>query len=162
GRGAGRGVQGPAARLARVIGRVRVLPEQANDDGRGWDRHHTRRGAVAAAAKPSPPAPRGLGRMARLPPAGPALPHRRARRRRRGETEARLPGGIGALEAELVPLQRAANEAEWQLNVTGEDRWEEESTRLRTEIRSVLSRPDPYRQLKEALESDGVDPLLRR
>jgi peptidyl-dipeptidase A len=78
------------------------------------------------------------------------------------EAEAKLAELIGALEAELVPLRRAANEAEWQLNVTGEDRWEEESTRLQTEIRSVLSRPDPYRQLKEALEGDGVDPLLRR
>src|SRR5947207_3548540 len=64
---------------------------------------------------------------------------------------------ISALEQELAPLQRAANEADWQLNVTGEQRWEEESTRLETEIRSVLSRPEPYRVLREAAASDGVE-----
>jgi peptidyl-dipeptidase A len=69
---------------------------------------------------------------------------------------------IGALEAELVPLQRAAHEAEWQLNVTGEERWEKESARLQTEIRSVLSRPEPYRALREAAAGDGTDPLLHR
>ena len=78
------------------------------------------------------------------------------------EAAARLAELIAALEQELAPLQRAANEADWQLNVTGEQRWEEESTRLQTEIRSVLSRPEPYRVLREAAASDGVDPLLHR
>src|SRR5262249_5660371 len=48
------------------------------------------------------------------------------------------------------------------LNVTGEKRWEEESTRLKTELRTILSRPEPYRALREAATSDDTDPVLRR
>src|SRR5207247_2481071 len=98
------------------------------------------------------------------PGRGPGARGRGAEQRGRlvSEAAARLAELIAALEQELAPLQRAANEADWQLNVTGEQRWEEESTRLQTEIRSVLSRPEPYRVLREAAASDGVDPLLHR
>jgi oligoendopeptidase F len=78
------------------------------------------------------------------------------------ESAVELAGLVEALEQELAPLQRAANEADWQLNVTGEKHWEEESARLQTEIRLVLSRPEPYRVLRRAAVSDGVDPLLHR
>lgn len=70
---------------------------------------------------------------------------------------------IAALEAELAPLERAANEAGWQLYTTGDERWQAESTRLETEIRTILSRPDAYEELRGAVEGgDADDPLLRR
>ena len=63
---------------------------------------------------------------------------------------------IEAIRAELEPLQKAAAEAFWQLNITGEDHWQEESARLSTEIRVVLSRPEPYDFLKRAVaEANG-------
>jgi len=70
---------------------------------------------------------------------------------------------IEELRAELQPLQRAAAEAFWQLNITGDERWQKESARLNVEIRLVLSRPEPYDFLQAALaSSNGSDPLLRR
>ena len=70
---------------------------------------------------------------------------------------------IEALRAELQPLEKAAAEAFWQLNVTGEERWQEESARLNGEIRLVLSRPEPYAFLRDAVaDANGSDPLLRR
>ncbi|HZO50530.1 MAG TPA: M2 family metallopeptidase [Gaiellaceae bacterium] len=70
---------------------------------------------------------------------------------------------VERLQAELEPLSRQANEAYWQLNVTGEERWQEETARLSTELRTVLSRPEPYRLLQEAVaDGDGLDPLLQR
>src|SRR5439155_318287 len=63
------------------------------------------------------------------------------RRRDVSEAEAKLAELIGALEAELVSLRRAANEAEWQLNVTGEDRWEEESTRSSSSCACATTQP---------------------
>jgi peptidyl-dipeptidase A len=72
---------------------------------------------------------------------------------------------IAALEAELAPLQKAAAEASWMLYTTGEERWQAESARLDTEIRRLLSRPEPYEELKAAVEAggaDGEDPLVRR
>ena len=77
-------------------------------------------------------------------------------------TDAELEARIEALREELEPLQKASAEAYWQLNVTGEEHWQEETARLRTEIRSLLSRPEPYRFLREAAETGGLDPLLRR
>jgi peptidyl-dipeptidase A len=71
---------------------------------------------------------------------------------------------VEALEAELEPLNLAAYEAFWQLQTTGEKRWEEESARLDTEIRTVLSRRDAYEDLQAAAErgdGDG-DPQLAR
>jgi peptidyl-dipeptidase A len=74
-----------------------------------------------------------------------------------------LAGLIESLEAEIRPLQLAAADAFWQLNITGEQRWQEESTRLDTELRTLLSRREPYRLLDEAVSSqNGVDPLLGR
>jgi peptidyl-dipeptidase A len=77
-------------------------------------------------------------------------------------TDAVVAEVIEALQEELEPLERQANEAEWQLNVTGEERWEQERARLRTEIRTILSRPEPYRILREGAENERVQPALRR
>ena len=44
---------------------------------------------------------------------------------------------IAALEAELEPLNLAAYEAFWQLQTTGDEKWERESARLDTEIRTA-------------------------
>src|SRR4029079_2520586 len=78
-------------------------------------------------------------------------------------TEAELATRVASLTDELQPLQKAAAEAFWELNVTGEERWQSETARLRTEIRMVLSRREPYEFLREAVGSaNGVDPLLRR
>ena len=63
---------------------------------------------------------------------------------------------VGSLEAELEPLLLAAHEAAWGLQTTGDEHWQQESTRLDTEIRTVLSRRDAYEQLLAAAES-GVD-----
>ena len=69
---------------------------------------------------------------------------------------------VEELRSELEPLTTRAHLAEWELNVTGEERWQQESTRLDTEIRTLLSRPDRYRALLDA-QTDGVhDPLLTR
>ena len=74
-----------------------------------------------------------------------------------------LAQAVGELEAELAPLQKAAAEAMWQLNVTGEDRWLEESARLTTELRLLLSRRETYEYLRAATAgANGTDPLLHR
>src|SRR5262249_25485108 len=68
-----------------------------------------------------------------------------------------------SLTEELAPLQKEAAEAFWELNVTGDEHWQSESARLRTEIRMVLSRREPYEFLNEAVRAaNGGDPLLRR
>jgi peptidyl-dipeptidase A len=78
-------------------------------------------------------------------------------------TEEALAARIGALEAELEPLCAAAAEASWEHNVTGEERWQDESARLQTEIRTILSRPDDYDFLREAAaDGNGIEPLLHR
>jgi peptidyl-dipeptidase A len=70
---------------------------------------------------------------------------------------------VEALETELQPLNLASNEAFWQLQTTGDERWEAESVRLDTELRTVLSRPDAYRELLAAAENgETADPLLAR
>ena len=69
---------------------------------------------------------------------------------------------VDALEAELEPLNLAASEAFWQLQITGEERWESESARLDTEIRTLLSRNDAYEELLAAAENGVRDPLLAR
>src|SRR5262249_20332377 len=50
-------------------------------------------------------------------------------------TDTELAARIDDLTAELQPLQKAVNEAAWELNVTGEERWQEEVARLSKEIR---------------------------
>jgi peptidyl-dipeptidase A len=78
-------------------------------------------------------------------------------------SDAALAERIEEIRAELEPLQKKAAEAFWQLNITGEEHWQEESARLSTEIRMVLSRPEPYDFLKQAVtETNGANPLLRR
>jgi peptidyl-dipeptidase A len=69
---------------------------------------------------------------------------------------------IESIQAEVEPLIVAASEASWQLNITSDDHWQEESARLDTQLRTVLSRPEPYAFLRAAAEAEDVDPLLRR
>jgi peptidyl-dipeptidase A len=70
---------------------------------------------------------------------------------------------VKALEAELEPLSLAAHEAAWNQQTTGEERWERESARLDTEIRTVLSRREAYEELRAAAENGvGDDPELAR
>ena len=69
---------------------------------------------------------------------------------------------VEELRVDLEPLTTRAHLAEWELNVTGEEHWQQESTRLDTEIRTVLSRPDRYRALVEAQANGVDDPLVRR
>jgi peptidyl-dipeptidase A len=70
---------------------------------------------------------------------------------------------IAALEAELAPLHKEAEEAAWMLYTTGEARWQAESARLETEIRRLLSRREPYEELRTAVENgDVADPHVRR
>ena len=69
---------------------------------------------------------------------------------------------IESLQAELEPLMVAASEAAWQLNVTSDAHWQEESARLDTELRTVLSRAEPYTFFRAAAEAEDVEPLLRR
>jgi len=77
--------------------------------------------------------------------------------------ERELANRVASLTRELQPLQKAAAEAFWELNVTGDERWQSETARLRTEIRMVLSRREPYEFLTHAVAgANGVDPLLRR
>ena len=77
-------------------------------------------------------------------------------------TNAILAEQIESLQAEIEPLLVAASEASWQLNITSEEHWQEESTRLDTALRTVLSRPEPYAFLREAAVTEDVDPQLRR
>jgi len=78
-------------------------------------------------------------------------------------TPAELSEKVDALTAELEPLCTSAAEAVWQHNATGEERWEEESVRLVTAIRTALSRPDDYVLFDQATRSpNGADPLLVR
>jgi peptidyl-dipeptidase A len=78
-------------------------------------------------------------------------------------TPAELSEKVDALTAELEPLCRSAAEAVWQHNATGEERWEQESARLVTAIRTALARPDDYALLDEATRSpNGADPFLVR
>ena len=78
-------------------------------------------------------------------------------------SEAALGERIEEIRTELQPLLKAAAEASWQLNVTGEDRWQDETARLSTEIKTLLSRREPYDFLTQAVaDANGADPLLRR
>ena len=79
-------------------------------------------------------------------------------------SKAALAERLEAIRAELEPLDIAASEASWQLNVTGEERWQDASARLLIEIRTLLSRPEPYAFLREvaSTSTNGTDPLLHR
>jgi peptidyl-dipeptidase A len=67
-------------------------------------------------------------------------------------------------EAAVRPLEKALNEAAWQLAVTGEDRWKEEAVRLGIARRSLYADPVGYRSLQEwhAHLAGLPDPLLAR
>ena len=67
-----------AHRRPRQPRRVRVLPQQADDDGRGRHDHDRRRRARRAAALARQPGPLRLGRLARARQARLQLPHGRA------------------------------------------------------------------------------------
>ncbi len=69
---------------------------------------------------------------------------------------------VEALHAELEPLLLAANNAAWQQQTTGEERWEAESARLDTEIRTVFSRRDAYEELLAGRDGVADDPELAR
>ena len=79
------------------------------------------------------------------------------------ERERALSQFIEDLVAEIRPLHLLHNEAVWKANTTGDARHVEEGARLETQIRTVFSRPEPYRQLQALAEAGGPDdPLLRR
>src|SRR5262245_43554832 len=79
------------------------------------------------------------------------------------QREALLTRFIADLVQEIQPLHLRHNEAVWKANTTGEAHHVEEGARLETQIRTVFSRPESYRQLVEIAEAGGAqDPLLRR
>jgi len=79
------------------------------------------------------------------------------------ERERSLSQLIKDLVAEIQPLHLLHNEAVWKANTTGDARHVEEGARLETQIRTVFSRPHPYRRLRALAEGGGADdPLLQR
>ena len=63
----------------------------------------------------------------------------------------------------MDPLQREYNIAYWNLNVTGDSKFETESSRLRTQICGHYADPGRYQQAKAFDESAAAkDPLLAR
>ncbi|MBI1797059.1 MAG: M2 family metallopeptidase [Candidatus Eisenbacteria bacterium] len=64
---------------------------------------------------------------------------------------------ITDLVGRLEPLQRRHNDAVWLANVTGEQRYEQESARLDAEIRTMFSAREPYEFLKGLAAAGGVD-----
>ena len=77
-RGGRQRVPGPQNRGARAARGLRLLPEQADDDGRGRHGHHRRRRARRAAALARQSGPLRLRRLARARQARLQLPHGRA------------------------------------------------------------------------------------
>ena len=69
-RSARRGVQGAPDRVARPVGRLRLLPEQADHHRRGRRRRHALGGGAAAARQPPQPGPFLRGRWLVPPRAG--------------------------------------------------------------------------------------------
>jgi peptidyl-dipeptidase A len=61
-----------------------------------------------------------------------------------------------------APLERELHEAEWQLNLTSEEKWETESVRLGTEIRTLLSDRDAFARVRAARGNAGNDTRLAR
>ncbi|MBZ0268126.1 peptidase M3A and M3B thimet/oligopeptidase F [bacterium] len=56
-----------------------------------------------------------------------------------------------------APLERELHEAEWQLNLTSDEKWEKESVRLGTEICSLLADRDAFARVKAVRETDVRD-----
>jgi peptidyl-dipeptidase A len=56
--------------------------------------------------------------------------------------------------AQRAPLERDAHEAAWQLACTGEERWENESTRLETLLSLLLANRPDYRELVAIRDSN--------
>ncbi len=70
---------------------------------------------------------------------------------------------IDELVREIEPLHLRHNQAVWLANTTGDARYEEESARLDTQIRTLFSRREPYQQLRAiAAACPPLDPLLQR
>lgn len=71
---------------------------------------------------------------------------------------------LASHEAAARPLEKARNEAAWQLALTGEDRWKEEVVRLAIARRALSADPVGFRRLQEwhARLDDVGDPLLAR
>jgi peptidyl-dipeptidase A len=79
------------------------------------------------------------------------------------QRHAALTAFVDRTVAELEPLQRRHNEATWLANVTGEERHQQESARLDTEIRTLFSRAEAFGFLRRLKEAGGVaDPMLQR
>ena len=85
-RGARRPLQGSGDRVAGTACRLRLLPEQADHDGRGRDGHHALRARMAPPAEPAQPGSRRLRGLARARKAGVQLSARRHSRRDRART----------------------------------------------------------------------------
>ena len=77
----GRAIQGPRRRHARRRRRLRLLPEQADDHGRGRHDRHRRSRVGQSLPQPAQSGPRRLRRLAAAQPAGLELPPGRAKRR---------------------------------------------------------------------------------
>ncbi|HEV8662429.1 MAG TPA: M2 family metallopeptidase [Candidatus Methylomirabilis sp.] len=67
-------------------------------------------------------------------------------------------------EAAVRPLEKALNEAAWQLALTGEDRWKEEVVRLAIARRGLSADPVGYRRLHDwhGRRADLADPIQAR
>jgi peptidyl-dipeptidase A len=79
----------------------------------------------------------------------------------RGEAE--LATLVRNLVAEMEPLHVALNQAMWLANITGGAEHERESVRLEARLRLILSRREPFRQLRAIGEAGGAaDPALER
>ena len=101
-RGARRALQGPAARLARPPGRLRVLSEQADDDRRGRRGHdRLRRGARAARLAPQP-GPAGDVELAPARPASASTTGSTTSRPRSGSASSRSSTGSSRRAASVA------------------------------------------------------------
>jgi len=77
--------------------------------------------------------------------------------------DAELATLVKGLTAEMEPLHVALNQAVWLANITGGAEHERESARLEARLRLILSRREPFRQLRALGEAGGAaDPSLER
>ncbi len=77
--------------------------------------------------------------------------------------EAALEGFIRDFVAEQAPLAREYHEAEWQVNVTGEQRYAELGAELGTKYQQMYARPEAWALLDGIAAAGGVDdPVLAR
>lgn len=74
-----------------------------------------------------------------------------------GTREAELSAFVDQLVAEIAPLEKRLNEAQWQANVTGDARHEQESARLDAQLRKVFARREPFERLVAWKEAGPLD-----